>query len=232
MQHMLAVGGCGGAAAAAGGRATRTRARARAHAARTPPAQRRCRAARAGAVGSDAGSAGDALPDRASRIAQSLAAAESACEDATADAAACATAWEEVMELRVADADAARDEPGGAAAPATSPLFTRGAQARGMPDPLAGVRPSQIAGSTALGPPTGSLQKRGELERMARAAGAPPPQDASRLPKVKQALEASVQEAVAACETGTPADCAVAWDEARNDAQRLSWRASNVRVQH
>jgi hypothetical protein len=139
-------------------------------------------------------------------------AAEAACGEASA--AECAHAWEEVLELRAAQAE----EAAAASAPPTTPPAPTfaGKQARGVPDPLGGVRPSQVVGTQ--GPPSGSLRAAGRLERMARASGADAPPEAvreaarARVPAVQRALEASVAEAVQACEGGTSADCAVAWD--------------------
>jgi hypothetical protein len=146
--------------------------------------------------------------------------------------AECAQAWEEVLELRAATAE---EEDAAVAAPATPspPAFSAG-QARGVPDPLRGVSPWQVPGTA--GAPSGSLREVGRLERLTRVSGieaqsltADDAKEAARarVPAVQRALEASVKEAVEACQTGTPADCAVAWDEVEelsatvNKAERL-----------
>ena len=146
------------------------------------------------------------------------AAAERACGDGVDAALECAEAWEAVLERRVADADADADAP----APSAPAHLAAGLQARGVVDPLQGVRPAQLPGT--LPGTTGSLRSRAALERTMRAPQAPTeapaaPAEATdagaRRPAAPppEELAARVLDAVAACETGTSADCAVAWDE-------------------
>ena len=145
------------------------------------------------------------------------AAAERACDDDAGAVLECAEAWEAVLERRLADADEGAD----ASAPplASSAPFAAGMQARGIADPLQSVRPAMLPGTLPPSGTTGSLRRAAELERTLRAPQSPPqsPPEASgtRRPAAPppEELAARVREAVETCETGTTADCAVAWDE-------------------
>jgi hypothetical protein len=89
-----------------------------------------------------------------------------------------------------------------------------GLQARGVVDPLQSLLPAQVPGT--LPGTTGSLQRRAALERTMRAPQPPAPQPpGERRPAAPppEELAARVRDAVSTCETGTTADCAVAWDE-------------------
>ena len=146
------------------------------------------------------------------------AAAERACDDDASAVLECAEAWEAVLEARLADADAGSDASA-PTLPAGSAPFTAGMQARGIADPLQSVRPAMLPGTLPPSGTTGSLRRAAELERTLRAPQSPPqsPPEASgtRRPAAPppEELAARVREAVETCETGTTADCAVAWDE-------------------
>ena len=123
----------------------------------------------------------------------------------------CAEAWEAVLDARVADADANADAA--SPTPPSSVQFAAGMQARGMADPLQSVRPAQLPGTLPPGT-TGSLRRAAALERTLRAPESPPEAAGARRPAAPppEELAARVREAVETCETGTKADCAVAWD--------------------
>ena len=127
----------------------------------------------------------------------------------------CAEAWEAVLEARVADADAGEDAS--TPTPPSAP-FAAGMQARGIADPLQSVRPAMLPGTLPPSGTTGSLRRAAELERTLRAPQSPPQSPpeatAARRPAAPppEELAARVREAVDTCETGTTADCAIAWD--------------------
>lgn len=137
------------------------------------------------------------------------AAAEQACGDDPDAVLECAEAWEAVLEQRVADAVADAQAP----TPAPTHLAA-GLQARGVVDPLQSLLPAQVPGT--LPGTTGSLQRRAALERTMRAPQPPAPEPpGERRPAAPppEVLASAVRDAVSTCETGTTADCAVAWDE-------------------
>ena len=142
------------------------------------------------------------------------AAAERACDDDAGAVLECAEAWEAVLEARLADADAGSDASA-PTLPAGRAPFTAGMQARGIADPLQSVRPAMLPGTLPPSGTTGSLLRAAALERTLRSPPSPPEAAGTRRPAAPppEELAARVREAVETCETGTTADCAIAWDE-------------------
>lgn len=153
---------------------------------------------------------------------------------APADATDCINDWQTVLELREARAREPGD--GGAAGAPSGDGGGRGAQLpphpqphRGLADPLGGLRPRDVEGTTGVR--SGSLALAGQLERMAgvsslsglllprddggdgdAGAAMAPAEAERRRAEVAAALRGAVVEAAAACADDDAAGCAAAWD--------------------